>query len=101
EQGRPGRALGRGRAAAAAPASTARRAIQQLVAVGADVVLGDARDEVGLAAIAQAIAMQRAAAAAPSAATAPAGARRLEVVDDARSAGTQLRVLVLGHTGHR
>ncbi len=78
------------RAASAAPPPPPRRAIHQLVAIGADIVGRNAGDERRGSAIAQTIALQRAAAACAAAAAA-AARRRLQIVDRSRHARREVR----------
>src|SRR6266571_2525219 len=84
-------------------ASTARgRAIDQLAAVSTDVVIRNAVDKGSRAAIAQTITNQLAATATTARTTAGLAARgRLQVENNAVSAGMQRRVLTLRNSGHR
>ena len=68
------------------------------MAVRAHVIIGDAGHELRGATVAQAIALQCATAAAPAAATFAGGG--FEVIDRARHAGAQLRILAFGHARH-
>src|SRR5262244_1860939 len=83
-------------------AEAAARAIDQLVTVRAHVVLGDAGDERRGPAIAQTVTLQRVSTAASSepASTTPASCRGFEIIDCARDAGAQLRVLTLRNPRH-
>src|SRR5262245_28244210 len=90
------------RAATTAPAAeSAASAIDQLMAVRAHVIIGDSGHELRGATIAQTIALQGAPTASSEAASATfASSGGFEVIDRARHARAQLRILAFGHARH-
>jgi hypothetical protein len=102
-QEKRGAGCGAGARAATTPpaAESAAGAIDQLVAVRAHVIIGDSGHELRGATVAQTIALQRAPTASSEAASATfASSGGFEVIDRARHARAQLRILAFGHARH-